>query len=80
MGKGSKLGSHFFASVVALELHFQFIFDVFLHHLCSLSLPHFLGFLVILVSVRGEVLGQFSSSSQSLSTPPRIHSLVISAG
>ena len=31
----------------------------------SLSLPLFLGSFVILVSVRGDVLGQFSSSSQS---------------
>ena len=79
------MGSHFSAFVVALELKFQAGFDIFLHHVslsisASLSLPLFLGPLVIPISVRGEVLRHFSSSSQSSSTPPRIHSLVISAG
>ena len=37
LGRGSELGSHFSSSIVALELHFQYVFDVFLHHLCSLS-------------------------------------------
>ena len=46
----------------------------------SLPLPLFLGPFVIPVSVRGDVLGQFSSSSQSPWTPPKIHSLDISPG
>ena len=46
----------------------------------SLSLPLFLSPFVILVSVRGDVLGQFSYSSQSPCTPPKIQSLEISAG
>ena len=36
LGRGLELGSNFSASIVALELHFQSVFDVFLHHLCSL--------------------------------------------
>ena len=43
-----------------------------------LPLPLFLGPLVIPVSVRGDVLGQFSSSSQSPWIPPKIQSLKIS--
>ena len=46
----------------------------------SLPLPLFLGPFVIPVSVRGDVLGQFSSSSQSSWTPPKIHSLDINPG
>ena len=40
----------------------------------------FLGPLVIPVNVRGDVLGQFSSSSQSPWTPPKMQSLEISDG
>ena len=47
----------------------------------SLSLPLFLCHFVILVSVRGDVVGKFSSSSQSpRCTPPKIQSLEISSG
>ena len=40
----------------------------------------FLGPLVILVNVRGDVLGKFSSSSQSPWTSPKMQSLEISDG
>ena len=40
----------------------------------------FLGPLVIPVNVKGDVLGQFSSSSQSPWTPSKMQSLEISAG
>ena len=40
----------------------------------------FLGPLVIPVNVRGDVLGQFSSSSQFPWTPPKMQSLEISDG
>ena len=45
-----------------------------------LSLPLFLGPMITPINVRGEVLGHVSFSSQSPSTPPKIQSLVISAG
>ena len=45
----------------------------------SLYLPLFLGPLITPINVRGEVLGQVFSSSQSISIAPKIQSLVISA-
>ena len=57
LGRGSELGSQFSASVVALELHFQSVFDVFLHHLCSFSQ-------FLLLSLSASVLKPFGDSCQ----------------
>ena len=47
---------------------------------CTFSLSLFVGGLVMLVRVKGEVLGHLSSFSQVPSTFPNMHSLVMVDG
>ena len=79
----SVLGSHFSSFVGALLSRGCCISTGSSFSLTSstcLPLPLFLSPIVIPVSVRGDVLGQFSSSSQSVYIPPKIQSLEISTG